>query len=111
MNMLSYWEIIDLMKNDIDEDTATFLDTLTTHFFVPHIHPTRINQHSKTLIDNISSNIPNISQGKSGNLTLSISDHLAQFLIIPLDTGYLPNKINCSNVIQRNLIVKISFWI
>ena len=75
--------------------TSTFLDTVTSNFFVPHIiHPTRITPHSKTLIDNIFSNTPNFSQGKSGNLTLSISDHLAQFLIIPLDTGYIPRKIN-----------------
>ena len=61
--------------------------------FVPHIiHPTRITPHSKTLIDNIFSNVPNFSQVKSGNLTLSISDHLAQFLIVPLDSGYFPHK-------------------
>ena len=46
------------------------------------------------MIDNIFSNSPNFSQGKSGNLTLSISDHLAQFLIIPLDFSYIPRKIN-----------------
>ena len=86
---------IDLMKNDIDAHTSTFLDTVTSNLFVPHIiHPTRITPHSKTLIDNIFSNILNFSQGKSGNLTLSISDHLAQFLIIPLDVGYVPKKIN-----------------
>ena len=85
---------IDLMKNDIDEHTATFLDA-TSNDFIPHIiHRTRITPHSKTLIDNIYSNTPNSSQGKSGNLNLSISDHLAQFLIIPLVTGYIPKEIN-----------------
>ena len=86
---------IDLMKTDTDEHTSTYFDTMTSNLFVPHIiHPTRITPHSKTLIDNIFSNVPNFSQGKSGNLTLSISDHLAQFLIVPLDCGYTPRKIN-----------------
>ena len=97
---------IDLMKIDIDEHTATFLDTLTSNFFVPHIHPTRIIPHSKMLIDNIFSNTPNFSQRKSGNLTLSISDHLAQFLIIPVELGiYLKKKI------VQMLYKETSFWI
>ena len=85
---------IDLMKTDTDEDTLTYLDTLTSNLFVPHIiHPTRITPHTKTLIDNIFSNLPNFSQGKSGNLTVSISDHLTQFLLIPLETGEcIPEK-------------------
>ena len=71
------------------------MDTVTSNLFVPHIiHPTRITPHSKTLIDNIFSNSQNFSQGKSGNLTISISGHFAQVLIIPLDIGYVPKKIN-----------------
>ena len=85
---------VDLMKSDEDEDTTTYFDTITSNLFVPHIiQPTRITPHSKTLIDNIFSNVPNFSQAKSGNLTLAISDHLAQFLIIPLDTCFKPPKI------------------
>ena len=86
---------IDLMKNDIDTHTSTFLETISSHLFVPRIiHPTYITPHAKTFIDNIFSNSQNFSKGKSGNLTISISDHLAQFLIIPLDFGYAPGKIN-----------------
>ena len=86
---------IDLMKTDEDENTSTYFDTLTSNSFVPHIiQPTRITPRSKTLIDNIFSNTTNFSQGKSGNLTLSLSDHLAQFLIIPLDTCFTPPKIS-----------------
>ena len=48
------------------------------------IYPTRITSTTtKTRVDNIFSSSLNFSQGKSGNLTISISDHLAQFLIIP----------------------------
>ena len=89
---------IDLMKNDIDEHTATFLNTLT--IFLSHTFTQQeLLMYSKTLIDIIFSNTPNFSQGKSGNLTLSISDHLAQFLIIPL--GIYLKKLNCSNVIKE----------
>ena len=68
---------------------------MTSNLIVPHIiYPTRITPHSKTLIDNIFSNSLNFSQGNSGNLTLSISDHLAQFLIIPMDFDFVPKKVN-----------------
>ena len=86
---------IDLMKASEDENTSYYFDTLASRSFVPHIiHPTRITPHSKTLIDNIFSNTSNFSQGKSGNLTISLSDHLAQFLLIPLDTCFVPPKIS-----------------
>ena len=68
---------------------------------VPHIiYPTQITPHSKTLIDNIFSNSLNFSQGHSGNLTLSISDHLAQFLIIPMDYNFTPKK---NNIYKRDI--------
>ena len=46
------------------------------------LHPTRITNHSKTLIDNIFSNFisPDII---SGNITATISDHLPQFSFVP----------------------------
>ena len=58
--LLGYFNI-DLMKNDIYTHTSTFLDTTTSNLFVPHIiYPTRITPHSKTLIDNIFSNLQNV---------------------------------------------------
>ena len=50
--------------------------TKCSHFYVITKHTT------KTLLDNIYSNCTNFNDGISGNLTLAISDHLAQFLII-----------------------------
>ena len=85
---------VDLMKTDDDEYTSTYFDTLTSNLFIPHIiQPTRVTPHTKTLIDNIFSNVPNFSQGTSGNLTITISDHMAQFLMIPLDTCFKPPRI------------------
>ena len=76
----------DLMKNDIDEHTATFLDAI---FFVPHIiHSTRITPHSKTLIDNIISNTTKFFRRKIWKSDPIHFSHLAQFLIIPLDWVY-----------------------
>ena len=58
-----------------------FLDSLASNSFIPLIlQPTRITNHSNTLIDNIFSNVidPDII---SGNLTATISNHLPQFSI------------------------------
>ena len=86
---------IDLLKTDIDINISNFFDNLTANLMVPHIiYPTRITPTSKTLIDNIFSNSINFLQGYSGNLTLSISDHLAQFLIIPVGSKFIPKKVN-----------------
>lgn len=75
---------IDLLKSDTDDHTKDFFDTLTSNLFVPHITlPTRITNRSQTLIDNIYSNNPEFENCTSGNFTFSISDHLAQFLIVP----------------------------
>ena len=60
-----------------------FLDSLSSHMLLPHIvQPTRIRNNSKTLIDNIYSNVitPN---NISRNIAATISDHLTQFLIAP----------------------------
>ena len=43
-------------------------------------------------MDNIYTNLDNFKEGIAGNLTLSISDHLAQFLIIPHSTNHIPKK-------------------
>ena len=91
---------IDLMKLEEDSESVTFFDNLTSNLFVPHITlPTRITTTSKTLIDNIFSNNPNFEQGISGNLTTSLSDHLAQFLIIP-DTSH--NQKKNGNLFKRD---------
>ena len=71
------------LNYDIHPPTNEFLDSLLSHYFLPHIlKPSRVTTNSKTLIDNIFSNMaaPNIT---SGNLTASISDHLPQFLVAP----------------------------
>ena len=71
---------INLLNYDIHPPTNEFLDSLSSHYFLPHIlQPSRVTTNSKTLIDIFSNMaVPNII---SGNLTASISDHLPQFLV------------------------------
>ena len=86
---------VDLLKYDKHNSTNEFLDSLSSNFFLPNIVlPTRINGNSKTLIDNIFSNITS-SDTVSGNVSASISDHLPQFCIVPeLLGGSTTNKTN-----------------
>ena len=72
---------IDLL-NSSHPATDEFQNTLETHFFSPHIlQPTRITDHSATLIDNIFFN--SITHHTiSGNIIYDLTDHLPNFLII-----------------------------
>ena len=74
---------INFLNYDIHPPTNEFLNSLLSHYFLLHIlQSSRVTTNSKTLIDNIFSNmaVPSII---SGNLTASISDHLPQFLVAP----------------------------
>ena len=91
---------VDLMKYDNHHSTNEFLDSLSSHLFLPHItQPTRIRDSSKTLIDNIFSNTL-IENTISGNLTATISDHLPQFIILPNTFSNPPS--NKSNIYERD---------
>ena len=52
------------------------------HSFPPYVlQPTRVTDHSATIIDNIFSNVTDYDTS-GGNITTLISDHFAQFLMI-----------------------------
>ena len=74
---------VDLLKYEQHKATNEFLDSLPSNMVLPYIiQLSRINSHSKFIIDNIFSNY--ISQEIiSANLTSTIPDHLPQFLIAP----------------------------
>ena len=73
---------LDLLKFESHQDTNNFLNTLSSFFFQPQIlQPTRITEHSATLIDNIFFNSLDHFV-ISGNLIYDLSDHLPNFLII-----------------------------
>ena len=89
---------VNLLNYNEHNQTNKFLDSLASNSFVPLIlQPTRISSHSKTLIENIFSNV--INPDISGNLTATISDHLPQFAIISNMFGNIPGK---SNIYERD---------
>ena len=79
--------------------TNEFLDSLTSNSYLPYIiQPSRHTSHSRTLINNIFSNV--ISKDIiCGNITATISDHLPQFLVSPNTFANPPS--NKSNVFER----------
>ena len=91
---------IDLMHYNEHKTTIEFLDSLASNSYLPYIiQPSQHASHSRTLIDNIFSNV--ISKDIiSGNITATISDHLPQFLISPNTFADPPS--NKSNVFERD---------
>ena len=80
--------------------TNEFLDLLACNSYLPYIiQLSRHTTHSRTLTDNIFSNV--ISKDIiSGNITTTISDHLPQFLISPNTLADPPS--NESNTFERD---------
>ena len=73
---------IDLLQYDSNTISNHFINSMTTHSFLPYIlQPSRVTDHSATLIDNIFSNVTDI-ESVSGNLTSLISDNFIQFMFI-----------------------------
>ena len=74
--------IYNLLNSDSNSMTENFLNTLGSYFFHPQIlQPTRITNHSATLIENIFFN--SIEHHViSGNILYDLTDHLPNFLII-----------------------------
>ena len=72
---------IDLLNYEKNEKVQENLDLLYSNSYLPYITlPTRLSNTTKTLIDNIFYKGNN--QPISGNLTIDISDHLAQVLFL-----------------------------
>ena len=91
---------IDLLEHDSNIDSSAFLDKMHSSFFLPYISsPSRLTTQSQTLIDNIFSN--NIEENiNSGNLTSTISDHYAQFLLF--ENTNSPNKDSVTEKLQHS---------
>ena len=73
---------INLLNYDSHSETNDFINLMISQYFLPHIlHPTRVTDHSATIIYNIFSNSLE-SDTISGNLLSQISDNFPQFLVI-----------------------------
>ena len=74
----------DLLKYDHDEEVSGFLDVMYSKLLSPNISsPTRITSSCATLIDNIFTNDYD-NTFTFTNLVTTLSDHLAQILIVPI---------------------------
>ena len=75
--------------------TQDFKNIFSSNFYSPLIQkPTRITEHSATLIDNIYCNVPELSSNSAaGILKVSISDHYAIFCILKYATIQAKTKI------------------
>ena len=91
---------INLLNYNEHQPTNEFLDSLASNSNIPYIlQPTKLTSHSKTLIDNIFSNVLSC-EVISENITAIISDHLPQFLFAP---NVLSNPLcNKSNILERD---------
>ena len=70
---------IDLLQYESHCNTDDFLNTMVFNLFLPYIlQPTRVTDHSSTVIDNIFSYITDFITS-SGNNTSLVADHFAQF--------------------------------
>ena len=111
---------IDLIKYNTDNNSQNLINTTTNHGFIQTIsRPTRITDHSATLIDHIYTNqIHDIAS--TGILTLDISDHLGTYISIPThkrmpdihDDQDLPvySQINTENLSQFKEYIKNETW-
>ena len=79
--------------------TNEFLDSLASNSYLQYIiQPSLHTSHSRTLIDNIFSNV--VSKDICGNITATIFDHLPQFLLSPNTFANPPS--NKSNVFEKH---------
>ena len=78
------------LMNEVNDNNSTYLNNYVANNFIPCITiPTRITDHSTTIIDHIFVKIPpKLIQIKcsSGNLITDISDHLPNFNFLDLKT-------------------------
>ena len=81
------------LANTSHNQSQMFFEIMMSNFLYPSITlPTKINLVKPTIIDNIFTNqiIPEMI---SGNLCISISDHLPSFLVVPCNNQYqLPKQ-------------------
>ena len=102
---------LDLLKFESHPSTENFLNTLGSYCFQPQIiQPTRITDHSATLIDNTFFNSVE-HFFINGNLCYDLSDHLPNFLIVS-KLSSLPANIkafqqNYSNFDKQALVTEI----
>ena len=103
---------IDLLKIDVHANSENFLNITGSSFFLPHIlQPTRITDHSSTLIDNIFFNsVEHFTI--SGNIVYDLTDHLPNFILFNKFSALTPNikiyKRDYSKLSEEALVNEVS---
>ena len=70
---------VNLLNYECHNDTNDSIDTMISHYLLPYIlHPTRVTDHSKTVIDHIFSDNTSY-EFISGNIISQISHSLRSF--------------------------------
>ena len=70
---------INLLECEHHNDTNNFVNSMVSHYLLPYIlHPTRVTDHSATVIDNIFSNVTDF-ETVSGNIFNQMADHYSVF--------------------------------
>ena len=112
---------IDLCRYDHDNNCQALIDTATRHNYVQLINrPTRVTQHSATLIDHVYTNKV-CDVVSTGVVTYDISDHLGIYVTIALrehpgsiDHEYAKtveaNKINEENLAKFKELLRNESW-
>ena len=82
------------MKHETHYNTGEFLNTILSHGFMPTILlPTRVTNHSCTLIDHIFYHSKTFKNNfLTGNLFTDISDHFANFLLPDSNKKFYPKE-------------------
>ena len=92
---------IDILKHKVNQGTKSFLDTMYSIGLYPLIdRPTRISNHSFTLIDNVFTNVTN-HKVTSGILVSDISDHLPIFVFCTYPN---PNRADQKCNVKKRII-------
>ena len=102
---------INLLSYNGHLPTNEFLDSPASNSVISYIlQPTRITDHSKTLVDNIFSNVITVD-AISGNLTSMISDHLPQIMIVPSVFANLPQTDPISMKETGQTLIKLILYL
>ena len=101
---------IDILKHKVNQGTKSFLDTMYSIGLYPLIdRPTRIINHSFTLIDNVFTNVTN-HRVTSGILVSDITDHLPIFVFCTYpNPNRADQKFNVKKrIINENTLLSLS---
>lgn len=99
---------IDLLKSDSHNKTAEYVQDIISHGLKPTItKPTRVTEHSATLIDHIYTNLVN-SNIHSGIIYTDISDHLGTFSVIKNEGIPQPNRCRLIRIFSDEAIYRFN---